>query len=81
MTDGPPPELVEICDGLPEVTSSGDQHVGFEVRGRRFAWFLDDHHGDGRVALHCKAAPGVNSALAAEDPARYFLPAYLGPKG
>jgi hypothetical protein len=81
LTGGPPPPLMEICDGLPEVTRSGEQHVGFVVRGRRFAWFVDDHHGDGRVALHCKAAAGVAAALVAEDPQRYFIPPYLGAKG
>ncbi len=73
--------MSEICHGLPEATSSPGQHVGFEVRGRRFAWYLDDHHGDGRLALVCKAPPGENAALAAADRARYFMPSYVGPKG
>ncbi len=73
--------MSEICHGLPEVTSSPGRHIGFEVRGRRFAWYLDDHHGDGRLALVCKAPPGENAALAAAEPARYFMPSYVGPKG
>jgi hypothetical protein len=74
-------QLTEICDSLPEVDASGDQHVAFTVRKKNFAYFLDDHHGDGRLALNCKAAPGRNTTLADEDPARFFIPAYVGPRG
>jgi hypothetical protein len=74
-------QLVEICHTLPDVVSGGEQHIGFEVRKKRFAWFLDDHHGDGRVAVVCKAAPGRNTALVDEDPDRFFIPSYVGARG
>jgi hypothetical protein len=45
--------LAEICLALPEATAEGERHVGFRVHGRTFAYYLDDHHGDGRVALNC----------------------------
>jgi hypothetical protein len=51
------------------------------VRRRTFAYFLDDHHGDGEVALTWKARPGEGEALAGADPARFFRPAYLGARG
>jgi hypothetical protein len=74
--------LIELCESLPGVRSeAAGQHVGFEVRGRRFAWLLDDHHGDGRLAVACKAPPGENTALAERHPDRFFLPAYSGPRG
>jgi len=79
--DGRRARLVRLCHALPEVTSDGEQHVAFRVRGRTFAYHLDDHHGDGRVALCCKAAEGDRDALVAADPERFFVPAYLGPKG
>jgi predicted DNA-binding protein (MmcQ/YjbR family) len=64
--------LVRLCRTLPEATvTAHDQHVGFQVRGRTFAWFVDDEHGDGRVAVLCKAPPGENAALVATDPHRY----------
>ncbi len=81
MPDAARDRITAICLGLPEVTAEGDQHVGFSVRRRRFAWLLDDHHGDGRLAVACKAAPGEGEALVAADPARLFRPAYLGPRG
>lgn len=40
-----------------------------------------DHHGDGRLALAVKAPPGEQEALVGADPRRYFVPAYVGPKG
>jgi hypothetical protein len=81
MSDDPRARLIAICRALPEVTAGGDQHVAFQVRGRTFAYYLEDHHGDGRVALCCKAAPGEQQALVAADPARYYRPAYLGARG
>lgn len=70
-----------ICLALPEATTEGDRHPGFSVRGRRFAWLIDDHHGDGRLAIHCKAAPGENTAVVGTDAERYFLPPYLAHRG
>jgi hypothetical protein len=77
----PRSRLTRLCKALPEVEAQGDQHVGFTVRGKRFAWLLEDHHGDGRVALNCKAPRGDNAALADRDPERYFLPSYLAGRG
>lgn len=71
----------QICTALSGVTEEGDQHLGYSVRGKRFAWLLDDHHGDGRLALNCKAPPGASAGLAAGDPERYFVPSYLGARG
>jgi predicted DNA-binding protein (MmcQ/YjbR family) len=42
---------------------------------------MDDHYGDGRLAVAFKAAPGENRELIASDPERFYLPAYVGPKG
>jgi hypothetical protein len=73
--------LATICLGLPEATANGEQHTAFLVRGRTFAYHLVDHHGDGRFALCCKAPAGENARLAAAEPARFFVPPYIGPKG
>jgi predicted DNA-binding protein (MmcQ/YjbR family) len=74
--------VTKICLALPETARRrmGD-HASFLVRKRVFAYYLDNHHGDGIVALCCKAAPGENADLAAHDPARFYLPAYIGPRG
>ncbi len=74
--------LVRFCRTLPEATvTPHDQHICFQVRGRTFAWFVDDEHGDGRVAVLCKAPPGANSGLVAADPHRFYLPRYVGKRG
>ena len=73
--------LIEIGTALPEVETSGDQHVGFKVRGKSFAYYLVNHHGDGLVGLAYKAAPGVQQELIDAEPNRFYIPAYVGPKG
>jgi predicted DNA-binding protein (MmcQ/YjbR family) len=82
---GEDPRLVRlsgICLALPEATREyTGQHAIFRVRKKTFAYFLNDHHGDGIVAVNCKVAPGDNTALTAAQPARFYIPAYVGPKG
>jgi predicted DNA-binding protein (MmcQ/YjbR family) len=76
--------LTEICRTLPEVevvAAHGSQHTQCKVRGKTFAYHLVDHHGDGRVALECKAPPGDNEALVASDGERFFLPKYMAHHG
>ena len=53
----------------------------FRVRDKLFAHFRDDHHGDGRIALWCKAPEGVQASLVDADPERFFVPPYVGPSG
>jgi len=74
--------LSKICLALPEATRECmNSHAGFTVRKKTFAYFLNDHHGDGIISVACKALPGENTALAAAQPDRFYLPAYIGPKG
>ena len=76
-------QVTGICLGLLGAATSGEtgQHTAFEVARKRFAYFLVDHHGDGRIALNCKVAPGRQQSLVAAQPARFFVPAYLGVHG
>lgn len=73
----------EICLALPEAEEkpSDHPHATFVVRNKTFAMFLDNHHGDGRVALWCKAPAGLQSALVEKDPERFFVPPYVGVHG
>ena len=74
--------LSKICLALPEATrQDSGSHAAFLVRKKTFAYFLNDHHGDGIVSVACKALPGDNAALAAAQPGRFYLPAYIGPRG
>jgi hypothetical protein len=74
--------LSEVCLALPEATrEDSGRHAAFRVRRRTFAYWLDDHHGDGIVGLVCKARWGEAEALVAAEPERFYTPAYLGPRG
>jgi hypothetical protein len=74
--------FTKICLALPEATRQVvGRHAGFQVRKKSFAWFLDDHHGDGIVGINCKVLPGDNTALIAADPRRFYMPAYVGSRG
>jgi len=74
--------LTAVCLSLPEAARrvSGD-HADFRVRGKVFAYFLNNHHGDGIVAVCCKAALGENVDRASREPLRFYLPPYIGPRG
>jgi hypothetical protein len=56
-------------------------HASFKVKRKTFAYFLNDHHGDGIVGVLCKVLPGDNAALIKADPKRFYMPAYVGPRG
>jgi hypothetical protein len=75
--------LRAIAAGLPEVTERASHGaVTFFVRAKRVvAYLTDDHHGDGRLALVCAAAPGVQEELVEADPVRFFRPPYVGHRG
>jgi predicted DNA-binding protein (MmcQ/YjbR family) len=75
-------KLAQICLSLPEATrrDCGD-HADFRVSGKVFAYFLNNHHGDGIVAVCCKAALGENVDRASREPKRFYLPPYIGPRG
>ncbi len=73
--------LTRLCAALPEAEVSGDQHLSFRVRQRTFAYYLNDHHGDGLIAVCCKAPAGDQAFLIARDPEHFYKPAYLGARG
>jgi hypothetical protein len=74
--------LAAICLALPEATrEDSGRHATFRIRKRAFAYWLDDHHGDGIVGVVCKARWGETDALIAADPDRFYRPAYVGPRG
>jgi hypothetical protein len=71
-----------LCLSLPGAAErAAHGRPGFEVRGKTFVMFMDNHHGDGRLALWCKAPPGAQQEIVGADPARFFVPPYLGPRG
>ena len=74
--------LTKICLALPEASREVmGSHATFRVRKKVFAYFLNNHHGDGIVSISCKTLPGDHKVLVASDPARFYLPAYIGSRG
>lgn len=75
-------QVTKIALALPDATrKTHGSHAQFLVRKKTFAYFLDNHHGDGIVSVTCKVMAGDNKALAEAQPRRFYLPAYIGPKG
>ena len=61
-----------------EVTSHGMPCFGI-IKGKKFAYVSNDHHGDGKVALLVKISGADEQAqLIDNDPAHYYRPAYFG---
>ena len=71
------------CLALPEVNERLSHGAPtFFIRDKKtFAMFLEDHHGDGRLALWCAAPEGMQQALAEGEPEHYFVPPYVGHRG
>ena len=53
------------------------------MRNKLFAMYAGahNHHGGGRPAVWCKAAPGNQSLMLGAAPERFFVPPYMGPSG
>lgn len=73
----------QICLALPEagVDSRTGQHSGFTVRGKVFAWYLVDHHGDGVVSFSFRLTTETQGALVDADPVRFSVAPYVGRYG
>ena len=82
-TADPLERIRELCLALPETTERLSHGAPtFFVRAKKtFVMYLDDHHGDGRLAIWCAAPPGVQAGLVDEEPERFFVPPYVGGRG
>jgi predicted DNA-binding protein (MmcQ/YjbR family) len=65
--------------GAEEFVSHGSPN--FRVRGKTFATYAVNHHGDGRVALWLNTLPGSQELHVHAEPAHFFVPPYVGPRG
>lgn len=69
----------EICMALPDVVEKpfgGHTAPSFRVRDKFFVMTSEDGE-----SMTFKAGPGVQEALVASDPERFFVPKYVGSKG
>lgn len=75
----PSARIREICLALPEAAEKpfgGHTAPSYRVRDKLFVMTSEDG-----LSMTFKAGPGVQEALVAEDPERFFVPKYVGPKG
>jgi hypothetical protein len=79
------PELVrtrQICLALPEVTERLSHGSPTWFAGKKtMVMYLDDHHGDDRLALWVAAPAGVQGEMVTQEPDRFFVPPYVGGRG
>ncbi len=84
MPPSPLTRVRKLCLALPEtheVEAWGEPT--FRVRNKLFAMYAapNNHHGAGRPAVWCKAAPGNQLLMVRANPGRFFVPPYVGPSG
>jgi predicted DNA-binding protein (MmcQ/YjbR family) len=74
--------LRAICLRLPEATEKiAWGEPTWRVRGKLFAQLDDHHHGADHLAVWLPAPLGEQEAMIFTDPARFFRPPYVGPRG
>ena len=73
--------VTAICAALPDaIREDMDRHATFLVRGRKFAYFLNDHHDDGIVAMSCRVTPvWIASSGFIDDTLQSLEPAITAP--
>lgn len=79
MSDAVITRIREICMALPgaeEQPFGGHTNPSFRVEGKIFATI-----NEATTGLTCKAPPGAQGVLVGANPARFFVPAYVGHKG
>lgn len=84
MAPNPLVRVRKLCLALPEaheVEAWGEPT--FRVRNKLFAMYAskNNHHGGGRNAVWCKAAPSNQALMVRAQPDRFFVPPYVGPSG
>jgi predicted DNA-binding protein (MmcQ/YjbR family) len=81
-TRTPVQRLRAICLLLPEATEQiAWGEPTWRVRGKLFAQLDDHHHGADHLAVWLPAPLGEQEAMIFTDPARFFRPPYVGPRG
>jgi predicted DNA-binding protein (MmcQ/YjbR family) len=72
----------EVCLWFPEAEEALSHGTpDFRVRGKTFATYVINHHGDGRIALWLNSPAGAQALYTSEEPKHFFIPPYVGPRG
>ena len=84
MPPSPLPRLRKLCLALPDTTEvKAWGEPTFRVHNRLFAMYADgsNHHGGGRHSVWLNCTPTNQLFMIADNPQRFFKPAYVGPYG
>ena len=75
--------LRELCLALPEANErvSHGEPTWFAGRGKTFAMLDNHHHDSPHLSVWLPQPPDVQRSLVEADPARFFRPPYVGPRG
>jgi hypothetical protein len=73
--------IVLALPGAVEKLSHGEPTWFTGPKGKVFAMFDDHHHGAAHVSVWLATPAEVQQALVAKEPARYFVPPYVGVRG
>jgi hypothetical protein len=69
--------IMKLVKALPEAEAKpAGRHMSLEVLGKRFGWFLVDHHGDGRVSINCKGTAEMHDILKQLAPEHFHVPKF-----
>src|SRR5262245_41107753 len=79
---GPLDRLRRICPALPQATErlSHGEPTWF-VRDKKVFVTYADHHHDDILGFWCAAPEDAQRTLVAQDPARFYVPPYVGHRG
>lgn len=56
-------------------------HLKLQAGKKLIGWYMEDHHGNGRIELQVRGRPGRSQELVAKNPIVYFIPSYHGKRG
>lgn len=71
-----------LCLALPETNERLSHGMPtYFVRDQKTFVIFHGNHDGGRPAIWCHAPHGVQPALIEQDPAQFFQPPYVGPRG
>ncbi|MFN0135077.1 MAG: MmcQ/YjbR family DNA-binding protein [Phycisphaerae bacterium] len=75
--------MTDLCESLPGAAHepAGLGHIRFRVAKKVFAWFLNNHHGDGIYSICCKSTLAKQSELVRRHPEVVYVPKYVGKQG
>src|SRR5258708_6804942 len=71
-----------ICLALPGTTEKlSHGSPAFFLKTGQYLSYVDNHHGDGRLAVWLAAPPGMQESLVEAEPQHFFRPPYVGVAG